>query len=573
VSHMKISPWLSALILGIFIGLLSLAFWSGNSWRSIEGVSLSKGDGQGGAFLLVANEIFHFDAEKKLQNHLDLSPFALEHIGDFSFFKNGDVLLVPKTAELNFVENLLVFFRVSGELANKMISKQGRLQRCSFESSQCTPLTQSALSFSRTFSLAIDQQDRIYLADTNQHKIYLLDDKGSELDSISSGLKFPNALNLYGNALYVANTNNHQITKIPFVTVDSERHFSQQEDWQAIKADSDIMLARSDVWPTDLAVSSEGIFMLAQGADLANGHLYHFSHTGDYINDFEIADDVDLISVSNIGENLLVVDYNSQKVSEYNAHGDLLGEIDNETLKSKLNVIKQRQAPYQLFEQVVWIMLGVLVLIGLLVGIFLELRNSSRKKTLEKQQAENLVLGPKPCIDSKEVIWFLPSSKLKRSIVVLHIMMVLSIGMLLIVSLLVVGNIAVLQLIMVFLPFYYFSVYRLKRMMDSRIGFYGAWLLLDDGRGNVAIGSGCDIFYARNKDEIGIGNLLINVGSVYQLVFATEEKERYLNPLLVHARLESPRRLIKLMFNRSSLKDKLAYVFTIVAIIFSQIQF
>ena len=563
---MKLSPKRIILLLFVFFTPMFLASWAGGQWRQIEGLSLSKSDGKSGSYLLLDNSLLHYDGQGILLQQLLLDPFAKSHIGDFAFFSNGDVLLVPETQTLTFVDEILIFLRLSGELHKKLITKQGQLTRCRFIKQSCRSLENFSLSFSGAFSLAISDNDQIIVSDTSRHEIYLLDETGLELDKISTGLRFPNSIQLYENSLYIANTNKHQINKVAIF----DKQFAKGEQWQIWPMDQPVQLEHGHTWPTDLVVDEQGIWVLAQDNNLSYGSIYQFSHQGELLKTIAAPENSDLVSIAAMGQQLIAVDYASMQVYRYTA-GELMGLLKSEVQAQRVKQLKNQQAPFKWLEKVAWLAFIVFFILGLLVAIWFEIKAKNRQKQQAKARASCFPDREQPDIDDPAIVWLSASKQIKRQFMLLIWGLAIS-------SVLFVFGFVILSIngetshffsigpvLLAATPIAVISFKKVKQNLSNKIGFLDGWLFIKTADKQQAIGFGQEVYYHQNV--IGIDKLMVTTNSGRKGLYNPELLEQYLAPVLVNAQKVTGWHIAKLKLETTPKRELMVMVLAIISLL------
>ena len=190
---MNVRPWVAFLAFAIFGALLAGIYWAGAEEHAQQGPSLLRVDQQGDLHVVFHDNVFRLSPDGDYKNTYRLRDLGVgEMIGGMDFFRNGDVLLRSGDSLPGLYERILIHLRIR-QPENMVGTAGGSLVRCNLEDLSCVPLAGFAETFTRTFRIAIDADDNIFIADTAREVLYWLDNGGHTIAKIASGFRLPDS--------------------------------------------------------------------------------------------------------------------------------------------------------------------------------------------------------------------------------------------------------------------------------------------------------------------------------------------------------------------------------------------
>ena len=290
---------------------------------------------------------------------IPLSRFGVKNFeGDFAVLSDDSVILqggaLPRQSVHDIVRALA---RTRDEAPDTDSSGAVPLQRCSLKTMQCTPMTGPGdyLKLRRTFKLCVDEQaERIYVADTEQQRLVMLDYTGKILATKDGALQFPNQLQFTApGELTVVDTNHNR-----FVTfaVDGDKFGKElrsvpQSDWQGF--------ARNDgYFPTGFVQMDDGTqWAIIARDNLMHGALYRRGSDGQPAR-IALPDGADVLSLATTGDEVLVPDNAYYRIHAFGRDGSYAGDFGSDTLNGKLDAFAEQHATYAgIFKYSLWAML------------------------------------------------------------------------------------------------------------------------------------------------------------------------------------------------------------------------
>ncbi|TNC82710.1 MAG: hypothetical protein C9356_02200 [Oleiphilus sp.] len=534
-----LKPWQAVIILVFFLTLLAAIF----------ALQIKKSQHTGASFIhyadrhlniLMGNEILRFRDDGRF-SQINLQELGLSDItGGFDFFENGDLLVRSNAPDPGFLDSILVFLRVSGQVT--ATHPDAILLRCSVANpsiSSCYSF-QKDISFERTFRSAL-VGDHLLVADTSRHRLLHFGPQGHLLDMLDEGFRFPNQISVINDTIYVANTNRHGVS---YRVINGDVSLGQSKDWQHIDLQQGTATSKEHVFPTEFVKLEKGLAVLSQGPGLKLklGNIYYFNQEGQLESAFEAPSGADMISVAPYKNGILASDFSNFRIYRFDQQGRYLGDFN---APEYLSAAAERQADRQRYEgylRVVY-MLGAAVFVFFLgIGIWLELaRQRHDEKTLIKEQAqfkaveseqpdfddpgvEWLAYAKIPLRDNKAIVWLLNSVLILAWLMVLYVswsMAPMLKGAMILVMTLVTGILI-------------WSIYREKQRKRPRLGVLDNWVFLEDAKGKRSV---CHIDQLQyTKTHLIADKVYIHLRQGHYSVFDNEAYRDIIEPRLGRAK-------------------------------------
>lgn len=524
---MKLKAWQIVLVVLVFGGVLAMVSRAGSEWRKYQGPDIMRVSNAGDLYVQALDRIFVYRPDGSYRETIDLAPWGIEQsTGGFDIFGNGDLLLLSGTHGQGFLLELLTFLHMEKLLLAGEHAPDGRrLMRCSPESGRCETLPALARTFSNTFRVQIDRQDRIFLADTGRDTVSWLDIDGNVLDEIRSGFRFPNQVSLDGDVLQVANTNHNEITRIPL----RDNRFAPAAEWQHMKVDATVPAQSGHIWPVEAVTVGDDHYVLQMGHGMANGMIVRYDRAGEYMARFTMPEGSDVVAMVWFGNTLLAADPAQMKVWRYERDGSFAGQLDSAELEAYLQVLAGKKAHYQRVEKYWWWAFSGLLAVGFVVAIIGE--QAARKRQQRAAVAEahatlDLIAqqgeSEMPAADDPAIHWLARDERRLRiaRMAVLGGVLVMAIGNVLVVANSYAADDTVLgqglhtrllltqgSMMLAMLGFVWFFERLVRRM---GIGVLREWVILRNAAGKTAIGRHADISLFPNG--IAIGKVVVSIG-------------------------------------------------------------
>lgn len=562
---MKVKWWQALLVILVFGGLLLAITDAGAQWRQYQAVGLMRVSQGGELHVRIANHIYRYHQDGNYRDMVDLAQWGVElPTGGFDIFPNGDILMLEGSHSQGVFRSIVTLFRMD-KLLNGDASggdSPRRLVRCSPGKKSCQRLPNFNRAFSHTFRVLVDEQERIFLADTQNDRLSLLAEDGTILDEVTSGFRFPNQMALDGNKLVLANTNFNELTVIPL----TENGFAEKGMWKHITVDLEIVRfagpRTGHVWPLEVVITEDHYYALQQSDGMAKGAVVRYTRDGEYAPPrFVMPEDSDAMSLVRFRDEFLVADTGPMRILRYNADGTLQGEFGTAPMTRELDRMAVEKEFYRALEKQLWVAFVVLLVLGLVGAWLLEQRHKDKKDeqafgeslattgTLKQQQKQS----PKPSVDDPGIHWIARNKDMVRmyalfagvSVVMLLLFCITS------VSSHFAGPEAELfgedffrgplRVTSFTLLIFMLMLWGYRSMRNIRIGVLREWVILCDRSGKVMIGSGADLEMTSNN--IRIGEVEVQTGPAAngefssQSLFDKHELQQWLWPRIREAKV------------------------------------
>ena len=379
------------LVILIIVATVGLRLWSSNEALKINGPYLITQDSHENVYIMLNNSVFISDKFGKLNKTLPLEKFEITgFITDFLVLDNG---------------NLLFGNADSGEILN-----------CNQMDFKCKIIAggqNNNFKPADAFKMEVDElRNRLYVADTSNHQIYVFDLAGEKIKIISGNhFKYPNTITLNGNLLYIADTNHHRIA----VYDTEEDSFSLTG--KSFKAKSS--LTRSGrIWPTFvLYLPNSEKWVINSNGLLQKGDLVLFDDQDLAKKSLEFGENANPDELLLLDDIVLIADSGDFKIRQISLDGKKLNNFGSQGINAELEKLKIKKLYYQDIETN---SLGLLFIAFFLV-IYIAInqkKNMPSKQTTEVRidNVTHKIENSTPQILSKKIIWVEPNLALFKKI-------------------------------------------------------------------------------------------------------------------------------------------------------------
>lgn len=294
------------------------------------------------------------------QEVVPLSKFGVKGFeGDFAILSDGSIILqkgeLPKQSAHDVMRALA---RTREEAPDTDTAGAVPLQRCSLKTLTCTPMTGPGdyLKVRRTFKLFVDEQaERIYVSDTDQQRLVMLDYTGKILSSKEKALQFPNQLQITApGELTVVDTNHNRFVTYG-VTPDAlgaELKSVPQAEW--------LGLPMNDFFfPTGFVQTADGgQWAIIAGDNLTQGRLFHRASAGADAKLVPLPPGADVLTLAANDHDVLVPDNGNYRIHAIGFDGDDHGDFGSDALDEALDGYATQHRLYRsIFTYSLWLML------------------------------------------------------------------------------------------------------------------------------------------------------------------------------------------------------------------------
>ena len=543
-ADINIKPLTAIAVIAFFLLLLGARFWAYGESISVTGFSYLHKHPSGDTVVLFHNSLYRFDDADRLRDRTELSDFGVPpgQITDFAWFSNGDLLLRRGQREEGLLFNLERYQRKTNTTPASQADPQALLVRCVKNSGECTPFTASPLNLNAVFALEIDTEtDRVFVADTSRHKVYMLSAEGRELDRIDTGLKFPNQISYFDDVLYVTNTNHHQISAYR-VTGDS---FSGEPEQISVTPE-DAVVARQ-TWPAAFLFVADRLWVINATSQMDQGGIYLFDAMKDYEYEYKagLGEAADPVAMTRHGDHILVSDLSNDRLYELDRDGELKGEFLPQWLYEDVMTVRAERKQYQQLTTVLTGLFIFSLVAGFAYALYVQLSSTGKHQNLHEPDRLSLVN-----INDPDILWIIPDLKTQRTLYALPLIIV---GLLFAILALrsYLGNIdagidSVTMISLAVIAIILFA--GIRNSLSKRIGILGDSLILKDHKGRYSVGSGSQIQYS--DAAILIGKQFVLLGGQPK-IFPTDQMIMHVYPLLKEAEFITASKMQMLLLRNS----------------------
>jgi hypothetical protein len=394
----KVHPLVVALVLFFTIIAIAIWTWGTGEAASIGGPAELRTDRDGHLYIQIQNQLVEHDTNGAFLKTHDLTGLGVElFLGTYGFFSNGDILMRRGPDPRGFVDNFRAYLRQATEQSLTPLTPESGLFRCNLDTATCTRFGVTGVDFKAAHGIFIDRQtDDVYISDTTRHGLRKYADDGTELAGPVTGFRFPNQLLLHNDQLLVADTNHHQIRIVDPRTA----RFGADID----KVDVVPGAARDarQTWPSHFARVGSEWWVNNMRSGMNEGGIYIFDENWRYDRKVSLPPGADPISLIAYRGEVLVSDWNNDRVRRLSVAGEQLPDFESAGLEK---ILVDSRATRDRFELIAYsgVAALVLVFVSILVRAFtastsLQAPQRVAAETAEKARRSDvpLLLEPNP---------------------------------------------------------------------------------------------------------------------------------------------------------------------------------
>lgn len=358
----KVHPLVVALVMLLTFLAIGVWIWGTGEAKKIGGPAELRTDPDGHLYIQIQNQLLEHDADGVFLKQHDLSALGVELVlGTIAFFSDGDILLRRGPDPRTLSENIRAYQRRTNDQTLVPQSPDTGLYRCDLETITCELFGSWGIDFKAAHSIFVDwHTDEVYVADTTRHLLRKYSANGEALAEPVGGFKFPNQLLMHEGQLFVANTNHHQIRVVDPRT----QSFGEQLDaFDVVPAAAS---TAGQTWPSHIARVGDEWWVNSMRTDMNEGGIYIFYDDGRYDRKVTLPPGADPISLISFGGEVLISDWNNERIYRVSSKGELLKDFASSGLEQ---VLAESQTSRRQFEMYSYagIVLFALVIVGLLV--------------------------------------------------------------------------------------------------------------------------------------------------------------------------------------------------------------
>ncbi len=533
----KVHPLVAALVILATLACIGVWAWGSGQAKEIGGPAELLVAPSGHLYVQMQNYLLEHDAEGQFVKRHDLSALGVERVlGAISFFPDGEILLRRGKDERTLLDNFRAYLRLQNEKPALAASPESGLYRCSLESAECRPFGSDRIDFNAAFSVFIEPTgDAVYVSDTTRHVLRKYSIDGEHLADSETGYKFPNELLVHDGRLYVANTNHHEVRIVSPETESFGREIATVDVIPAVASRD------QQIWPSHVARVGDDWWVNNMRSNMNEGGIYVFDDLWQFKVRVDLPEGADPIALVPFNGEVLVSDWNNDRVHRVLVNGVRVGDLDSSGLRALVAESVERRWQYEAIGYFALVALG-LIIVGLLAkGLLTE--SPPEEPTEPTETAAEM---------PQEPVWFEPDRKIAgklRLMAWLAGIMVLAIIPLLIYVVAVTDlRIAAHELV---IPVCAFTAIILPILWanhcttNSAFGIEGNIVTLRDHKGNDTRVPVDKVSYTRTA--IAGGGAAVFLGQQQMTLYARELLESQVFPRLANAKPVSPWQMQKML--------------------------
>lgn len=357
----KVHPLVVALVLILTFVAIGLWMWGRGEASLIGGPAELRVDPNGHLFIQIQERLIEHDSNGDYVRTHDLQLLGVERfLGSYDFFSNGDILLRRGPDPRSFFDDVRAFQRMTNVSSVQPVTPESGLFRCNLETLACTRFG-AGVDFKAANSIFIDRAtDEVYVSDTSRHLLRKYSAEGAPLADPVDGFKFPNQLLIDGKHLYVTDTNHHRIRIVDPHTDNFGKEVASRH------VTPEVAVRDGRRWPSHIARVGDEWWVNNMRTSMDLGRLYIFDDNWVFDRKASLPSDADPISLIAFGDEVLVTDWNNDRVHRLSRSGSLLGAFASPGLKQIFDESEAERARYERLSYA-GIFLWALVIGGLFV--------------------------------------------------------------------------------------------------------------------------------------------------------------------------------------------------------------
>lgn len=530
----KINPWLAALIIAVFIGLIGAYSYFSMAGTGKGAVALHS-DSQGNQWIAFTEDLFKLSADGTAAQQFPASAFNVySFIGDFAVFNNDDLLIYQK-ADLNIWQTLLL------NTDTGAAPTQNGLLRCVMlgPQPQCQPFSDYQIASS--FKLAIDPvTEHVFIADTVKHKVVVLDAQGKLIQTIKQ-FQYPNQLWIDQQTLYVTDTNNHRISAF---AIQSGKLDAKRIDYDIIPDNAPSV---THTFPTAWVKFGDYWLHILTNHALAKGAVYAIAdlNTPNTQIRLPLPENADPIVMSVLGQYLVVSDFKSNRLYRFDQTLQPVSDLSGPLLQDYVTQLTAQQRRFAPYKYII-IALGISLFGGLLgFMLYKEKTTPKQPETSVSEQGDSFRLST-----DQGVEWV----TLNKARIIL-ITMLVGLPIIFIPTLIRATSHQEALPLMIYVitaagasMLLLFSFVGLK-WFEKRIGRYGDYVVIRNFSNQLVAGRGSHLTYNERQIQIdGMRSFNDPKGTMY----CKQQMQQLIQPLLAQGIYTSTR----MMFKQQNPADK-----------------
>jgi len=401
----KVHPLFAAFVIVLSILMVAAWMWSSGQAKQFGGPARLAMDPSGHLYIQIQNILLEHDTDGRFIKRHDLSQLNVEHVlGAVRFFSNGDLLLRRGVDSRTLLDNIRAYMRLSNEKPLHPDLADTGIYRCNLQTHSCSIFGPKLIDFAAAFGLYIDPRtDDVYISDTTRHTLRKYSAQGESLGQAIDGFRFPNQLLIHDNRLYVADTNHHRIR---IVEPGTESFGTEIASANVIPPEA---RKNKQNWPSQFAHIDDDWWVNNMRTNMEDGGIYIFDPNWVFKRKVDLPDGADPIAIAAFGEEVLITDWNNDRVHRVTTDGRLLGDFQSSGLEEVIAESVSLRWQYQSYAYLSVAAFFLIIVALVIKGIV----NASYEKRPGKiESAEFRTNFP------NEMLWIQPDAKAVRKILV-----------------------------------------------------------------------------------------------------------------------------------------------------------
>ncbi len=392
----KVHPLIAAIVIVATLACIGVWAWGDGQAKAIGGPAELLVSPSGHLFVQMQNVLLEHDTNGQFVRRHDLSALGVERmLGALAFFPNGDLLLRRGADERSLLDNVRAYLRLPNRKPAIATSPGSGLYRCRLDSAKCRPFGAGRVDFNAAFSVFIEPSgDAVYFSDTTRHLLRKYSGEGEHLADSKSGYKFPNELLVREGRLYVANTNHHQVRIVSPETDTFGREIA------AVNVVPGTASRNRQVWPSHVARVGDDWWINNMRSGMNEGGIYIFDDNWQFKRRVDLPEGADPIELLLFNGEVLVSDWNNDRVHRVLVDGVRAGDFDSPGLEALVTESVERRWQYQATAYFALIALGLIIAALLVKALLTE---SPTEEVTQASQAEAGII--------EERFWIEPDAK------------------------------------------------------------------------------------------------------------------------------------------------------------------
>ncbi len=362
----KVHPLVAAIVILATLACIGVWAWADGQAKAIGGPAELLVSPSGHLYVQMQNYLLEHDVDAQFVKRHDLSELGVKRVlGAFAFFPNGEILLRRGGDERTFFDNIRAYLRLQNEKPAVATTPGSGLHRCRLETAECRPFGAGRIDFNAAFSVFIEPTgDAVYISDTTRHLLRKYSGDGEHIADSTTGYKFPNELLMYQGHLYVANTNHHEVRIVSPETGDFGREIA------AVDVVPVAASRNTQVWPSHVVRVGDDWWVNNMRSNMNEGGIYIFDENWQFNLRVDLPEGADPIELLPFNGEVLVSDWNNDRVHRVLVNGVRAGDFDSPGLEALVAESTERRWQYRVIGYFALVVLGLLI-VGLLVRAIL----------------------------------------------------------------------------------------------------------------------------------------------------------------------------------------------------------